>query len=112
MVYLLLPPVAFYVNYRFKWGIPAVGLCLILLLVGWILPFLEVEFINGQFYPGLEGPAAIVAIPCGWAAYGFVLMFWAMPIAIGAIIISERKRRKEQKTSESSESPGQPIEES
>ena len=113
MVYLFLPPVAFYLNYRLKWRIPTVGLCFILLLVGWVLPFLQVRPVGSEFYFGPKsGPAAIVGIPCGWAAYGLILILWAIPIAIGVFIISERNRRKEQETSEGGESSGRPIEES
>ena len=94
VVYLFGPPVAFYLNYRLKWKIPSVVLCLILLLMGWILPFLQIEFIDGRFDLCLEGPSAIVAIHLGWLAYVFVLVHWAIPIATGAFIISRRNRRK------------------
>ena len=87
-------------------------MCFILLLAGWVLPFLQVRPVDSEFYFGPKsGPAAIVGIPCGWAAYGFILILWAIPIAVGAFIISERNRRKEREALKSDDGPSLSAEE-
>ena len=63
VAYLFGPPIVFYLNYRFKWGILTVGLSHST-SSGLDSALLEIEVVDGHFYFGAKGPAAMVARPC------------------------------------------------
>jgi len=79
LVYLLQPPILFYLNRRLKWRINIALLAFLSFLLGWCLLF-PLGFVVSSYTPGEGYPVQyilLMTLMTGWFISGGLLIFWS-----------------------------------